>query len=496
MLEKTMGNFTSNRFVTLDKSQLIINALLAAKDDVKEILSVDVEPQVTSFEPLNGEALVSGRVNVKVLTKDAEGALNSLNYNADFSDRYKNELIEPSSSLTFEADVVDANAAVENGAIKVEIVADLNGTLAETAQNSCLSRAEGIYVKEDVITVGRVAATLADNFTVSGEAEVKYGIEKVLLAQSDVCLAHAEARDNVLTLEGDCALVLTYIAVGGGLKSQLIKIPFREEVNAEGFSGEGEINVFCRVRNTRIHLDVLEDAENNIFTAEINIAVRAQNIVEEDEDVICDAYSATHELELSFCRVASTVSYGMTAATFNSAGEISVPGDAEITGFCGLKAAVTSVRPLDGKLTLEGVLTGTLLASGGGDAAYPFAVPFVHTVENDDITENLVVRADAAVTEFEYRQGRNVNMNFTVCVSANLYRNIEENCVADAVEGEELSETMGAIEVCIAKAGETLWQIAKSLRMSKEDIRAANPELVTPLEKDEKLVVYHCIAKD
>ena len=173
-----------------------------------------------------------------------------------------------------------------------------------------------------------------------------------------------------------------------------------------------------------------------------------------------------------------------------------MPGDAEITGFCGLKAAVTSVRPLDGKLTLEGVLTGTLLASGGGDAAYPFAVPFVHTVENDDITENLVVRADAAVTEFEYRQGRNVNMNFTVCVSANLYRNIEENCVADAVEGEELSETMGAIEVCIAKAGETLWQIAKSLRMSKEDIMAANPELVTPLEKDEKLVVYHCIAKD
>ena len=52
MLEKTMGNFTSNRFVTLDKSQLIINALLAAKDDVKEILSVDVEPQVTSFEQI------------------------------------------------------------------------------------------------------------------------------------------------------------------------------------------------------------------------------------------------------------------------------------------------------------------------------------------------------------------------------------------------------------------------------------------------------------
>lgn len=94
-----MGNFTSNRFVTLDKSQLIINALLAAKDDVKEILSVDVEPQVTSFEPLNGEALVSGRVNVKVLTKDAEGALNSLNYNADFSDRYKTSLSSQTALL-------------------------------------------------------------------------------------------------------------------------------------------------------------------------------------------------------------------------------------------------------------------------------------------------------------------------------------------------------------------------------------------------------------
>ncbi|MFR7766334.1 MAG: hypothetical protein ACLU1U_03595 [Lachnospiraceae bacterium] len=67
----------------------------------------------------------------------------------------------------------------------------------------------------------------------------------------------------------------------------------------------------------------------------------------------------------------------------------------------------------------------------------------MHTVENDDITENLVVRADAAVTEFEYRQGRNVNMNFTVCVSANLYRNIEENCVADAVEGESFPKPWG-----------------------------------------------------
>lgn len=496
MLEKTMGNFTSNRFVTLEKSQLIINALLAAKEDVKEILSVDVEPQVNSFEPLNGEALVSGRVNVKVLTKDGEGALNSLNYNADFSDRYKNELIEPNSSIAFQADVVDTNATLEDGAIKIEIIADLSGTLTETAQNSCLSRAEGIFVKEDVITVGRVAASLNDSMTVSGEAEVKHGIEKVLLAQSDVCLMHAEARDNVLTLEGDCALNLTYIATGGGLKSQLLKIPFREEMNAEGFSGEGELNVYCRVKNTRIHLDVLEDAENNVFTAEINIAVRALNVVEEDAEVICDAYSSTNELELSFCRVASTVSYGMTTASFNAAGEISAPADADITGFCGLKATVTNAKPLDGRLALEGVLTGTLLASGGGDGAYPFAVPFVHTVENEDISENLTVAADAAVTEFEFRQGRNVTMNFGICVSVNLYRTNEESCVADASEREELAETMGAIEVCIAKAGETLWQIAKSLRMSKEDILAANPELVTPLEKDEKLVVYHCIAKD
>ena len=494
MLEKTMGNFTSNRFVTLEKSQLIINALLAAKDDVKEILSVDVEPQVSSFELLNGEALVSGRVNVKVLTQDDEGTLSSLNYNADFSDRYKNEQITADSVMAFEVEVVDANASLDNGAIKIEIVANLEGILNETEHCSCLSKAEGVFVKEDVIATGSVAASLSDSFVVSSEAEVKYGIEKVLLAQSDVCLTHAEAKDNVLTLEGDCALGITYIATDGGLKSQLLKIPFREEVNADGFSGEGEINVKCKVQSTRIHLDVTEDEESSVFSAEVNIAVRAINIVEQDTEVISDAYSATNELDVVLCRVVSTMSYGMANTFFNAAGEISSSPDADITGFCGLKANVVNSKTLDGKVVLEGVVTGTLLTSG--DGSYPFAVPFVHTVENEDVVENMTVVATAAVAEFEFRQGRSVTLNFGICVSMNLFKNSQGVCVSDIVEREQLAETVGAIEVCIAKAGESLWQIAKSLHMSEESITAANPDLITPLEKDEKIVVYHWIEKE
>ena len=62
MLEKTMGNFTSNRFVTLDKSQLIINALLAAKDVVKEIRIGVVEAAVYLFAAVYRDGLVSGMV--------------------------------------------------------------------------------------------------------------------------------------------------------------------------------------------------------------------------------------------------------------------------------------------------------------------------------------------------------------------------------------------------------------------------------------------------
>ena len=50
-----------------------------------------------------------------------------------------------------------------------------------------------------------------------------------------------------------------------------------------------------------------------------------------------------------------------------------------------------------------------------------------------------------------------------------------------------------AIEVCLARKGETLWNLAKGLHMSVEDVLATNPQITNPLEADARIVIYNKI---
>ena len=50
-----------------------------------------------------------------------------------------------------------------------------------------------------------------------------------------------------------------------------------------------------------------------------------------------------------------------------------------------------------------------------------------------------------------------------------------------------------ALEIFLAHKGETLWELAKNLHMSTQDIIATNPQLSDPLSEDARIVVFNKI---
>ena len=74
---------------------------------------------------------------------------------------------------------------------------------------------------------------------------------------------------------------------------------------------------------------------------------------------------------------------------------------------------------------------------------------------------------------------------------ANVLRNRSFTFVSDLEEGENLSDNYGAIEISLAFAGDQLWDVAKNLNMSLDELTRLNPNLNDPLEVDQKLLVYH-----
>ena len=78
-------------------------------------------------------------------------------------------------------------------------------------------------------------------------------------------------------------------------------------------------------------------------------------------------------------------------------------------------------------------------------------------------------------------------MCFVVLASSNeeflVIGNIEE---LPLVDNEKY-----AVEISIANKGDTLWDLAKGLKMSQEEVLAINPEIASPLQVSTKIVTYN-----
>ena len=61
--------------------------------------------------------------------------------------------------------------------------------------------------------------------------------------------------------------------------------------------------------------------------------------------------------------------------------------------------------------------------------------------------------------------------------------------------GEERALPTGAVAIHIARKGETLWEAAKALGTTPENVLLQNPGITLPLSGGERVVTYRCLSK-
>ena len=79
----------------------------------------------------------------------------------------------------------------------------------------------------------------------------------------------------------------------------------------------------------------------------------------------------------------------------------------------------------------------------------------------------------------------------TVKITVYFYETACVSYVASAEEGEEYGEEKCAMSVFLPRAGDGLWETAKALRKTPEELRRSNPDLVFPLKEKERILIYN-----
>lgn len=481
----------SRRFV--GKIQTAQTVRISVKTDIAEVLSVGVDSAVNSYEASRGEASFYGKTNIKFVYSDGAGVLSS-GYNADFTATIYADALDTDSKLTFEVTTLDSKVDVNANTATLSLLLEVSAYAYVADSVIYLADGDDAYCQSENVEFLQSADALNLPFTVDTDLTASRDISTVLLAESTLCATEYTCSDGVLRVSGDAFVRLTYISQGN-IVTDTLPFAFDRELDASSVLSDSQIRLRVLPKNTKVRLDISENEVNTAFSVEISATAYVEAAKVAAVDIVTDAYGADCDFVFERKSVLTTLPCGSTVAQRQLLSTLPLATGGDVITAVNVNAVVTECRSSEGQASVEGVIYATLLCSTEtGVKGVPAEVPFVQTVDVDYLTAKCNCSAYACVSRFDASGGDSaVQIQAALCIFVESQRD-EMRQVIVAAEQQTFDKTqLPAIEVCLAHKGETLWQLAKGMHLSEEELCAVNPELTNPLEQDVRIVVFNRI---
>lgn len=456
--------------------------------EVETVLSVHCAAVLTGAEVANGEVRYFGKAHFSLVYEDAEKRVCSGEKGVEFSSVCKDDFCFP--ALTARAAVSVENVAVRREGASVYVQALLGADISLYGEQTFE------YLSGGDLIMRREPVKVLTAHLVSGAAETEDEFETDLLGD---ILQHAETvnlseivcETGTLKIEGEINLCVLALKDSGALVSFERLVPFSMAVPCEaasfGCSAEARVSVV----NTAIRAETDEEKGKCSIIAEFALAAEGCVYEETAVDAVTDAFSPTHATDLVF----STAESGGVGDVFRVTERIS--GKCALSSeiaFSDVLQAVTLQRAEanlvsaeDGK-RVEGVAMATLLVLGsdGAHRGLELSLPFSVPLDAQDANISVLVCGMSA----RQRQEGEIDAEATLKITVQEKRTVTARLVSSAEEGEALQQSDSAVSVYIPRAGDGLWELAKSLKKSPEEVSASNPDIEFPVREGQRVIVY------
>jgi hypothetical protein len=166
----------------------------------------------------------------------------------------------------------------------------------------------------------------------------------------------------------------------------------------------------------------------------------------------------------------------------------------EILGNCCSNVVVVNKYVKDGLLNIEGIATTTILylnkemnSTHSVEVEMPFAVSYSISGNDDMLAET-----ELAITQIaaKARRGKEIEVSAVLEVYSDIYHNDEDVVITKVEEDDEIPENDCAMTFYITKDGDTVWNIARELKISTDLLLQQNPMLTDDVVAGTKIVVY------
>lgn len=462
---------------------------------IAKVLSFSAESSVFATDVFTGEARVSGRVIFRVLFLDGNGACRSMETAAEFTDKITGDGIAAGSRPQILSRVLDTdilNVAADEIKLAAVVETDLLDNIS-TRLKYLQSAGDEVFIRTEKTQITKLAASVKDSITVSGEVAVQG--DKILLTESRAVVHKRVAGTGNIAAGGE---IITDILTEkeGEVFSYRTVVPFYNECAAEGCTPDCFCDIAARLIKTVATL--LTDGESAAVGLEFDIEFLGHAYRTEEITPVTDAFSVAHELIVSSSEIDAANS--MTARTVFEKVEGAVtlaadmPAADRILYSAGQRLTVTNTYINEGgRLVFEGMVNSSIIyfsAETGSKNSVDTELPF--SIVTSESMDGKISCAYGEVIELncKIRRGNEIDIRAEIAVFVSSLTTERVKIITDLTVGAPIEIPAAAMSLHIARPAESLWDVAKALRTTPELIMVQNPDLALPLSGGERVMVY------
>lgn len=474
-MDLSFKQLINNCIVETAHDQIAVSCSVNTKErgGVKKLLGIQAECKVYTVEAMKDEAKITGKTCYKVIYLDKDNQPKGLDYFCDFNESIAGS-ISPTDRLAVTHSVVDVSGKIDGDEITLTAVCDFLIKVIGSHEGKIVEGVSDLHVQTETMQCVSLSMLKEDTFAVSSEEESGASVNKVLYFGTTPIITAVNESDVGATVEGLVQVEIVY-DTESGVKGKTFGIPFSEEIEADNL-----VDVTASVKSSRLVLS--GDEANNVFEVEAFVTISGYDVGVREQEVVVDAFSTTKELSLEQTYLPCRRYTGCKTFDFPVSAEAlgdGLPNNAVVLATPVLRVNVANAIAGNNEVTIEGLAVATVLYYNEDRVdSVQVELPFSVTEKAEGINPSDMLTAEAVITDFQanFMSGI-INLRAMLKVRICVYTTYRLRWINSIVEGEDKPLNKNGISIYYVGASDSVWDIAKAVNLSPEEVTALNPDL-------------------
>jgi len=484
------------------KNAVVLNA--PENDKINKVLSFIAVPVVEQTDIVGTEVKINGYIRYNALVCLESGEFLPISTNSAFNASIENAIVESDMVIDVTYNILDSVQSASSDGSEISYTTTINFLVDGILQNNSIDTIaldKNLFTKESEIDVNNFVNKIIYNSTVNTEVVKDAKTARILYTNFSGIVKAVTTNEDYFTVSGD--IILTTIVVGedGQIRSNIKEVPYTEEIEAKGI----DKNSIIQARFVPKEAVIIVNEENGNFSIDMPFSIIANIYTTSKKRCVIDAYSLNREVNLTTESFEQNEFFATKFLDDNIIANLTLSEQTEriekILSTTPINISVVNYYTKNGEIIIEGVANFSLTYYSEDDdgnkilnsvlleVPYSLNVLAPDVIEGDDVDINLSI-GDINIRS---KRGRELDVIASVKINYSIVRSFISAMATKISYGEEKPLKDYALEIYVAKQNQTIWDIAKEMNISSENLLKQNSELTLPISPGEKIIVYHQI---